>query len=252
MNVIESCVKLGKHLKCYCRHIVVNHLAVMQYSSGGGNFKDGNTRVIDKARSGRPSTAVKVVNIAKAAELLGNDRRLTLHELSVSLNITHLRGAMRKKRLDLLKKQFFLFQHNARPHIADVALAALTDIGGTALQYPPYSPELAPCDFWAFPTLQRQLRGKMFPSDDEVRNATTAVLKGMSQNNLFRVFETLIKRCKKCIQCEGRYFEKEKILGPVVASDSDKKISIVTFQSALVLIALLQRIEKCFIPGRCL
>ena len=51
-------------------------------------FKDGDTRVIDKARSGRPSTAVTDVNIAKTAELLENDRRLTLRELSASLNIS--------------------------------------------------------------------------------------------------------------------------------------------------------------------
>jgi hypothetical protein len=53
-----------------------------------------------------------------------------------------------------------------------------------------------PRDFWAFPTLKRQLRGKRFASDDEVRIATAAVLKGMLQNNLFHVFELFIKRCK--------------------------------------------------------
>jgi len=133
----------------------------------------------------------------------------------------HLHGAMRKKRLDLLKKQWFLLQDNAWPHIAAVALAALTEIGGTALKYSPYSPDLVPCDFWAFPTLNRQLHGKRFSSDDEVRNATAKVLKVMSQNNLFHVFESFIKRCKKCIQHEGRYFEKEKIVGPVESSDSE-------------------------------
>jgi len=134
---------------------------------------------------------------------------------------THLRGAMRKKRLDLIKKQWFLLQDNARPHIAAVTLAALTEIGGTALQNPPYSPDLAPCDFWVFPTLKAQLRGKMFSSDDEVKNATAAALKGKSQNNLFHVFESFIKRCKKCIKCERRYFEKEKIVGLVESSDSE-------------------------------
>jgi len=67
---------------------------------------------------------------------------------------THLCGAMRKKRPDLLKKQWFLLQDNARTHIAAVTLAALTEIDGTALKHPPYSPDLAPCDFWAFPTLK--------------------------------------------------------------------------------------------------
>ena len=37
---------------------------------------------------------------------------------------THLRGAMRKKRLDLLKKQWFLLHDNAQPHIAAVFIGS--------------------------------------------------------------------------------------------------------------------------------
>jgi hypothetical protein len=29
-------------------------------------------------------------------------------------------------------------------------------IGGTPLEHPPYSPDIAPCDFWAFPTKKRE------------------------------------------------------------------------------------------------
>ena len=67
---------------------------------------------------------------------------------------THLHGAMRekKKRPDLLKKQWLSLQDDARPHIVAVILAALTETGGTALKHPPYCPDLAPCDFWALPT----------------------------------------------------------------------------------------------------
>jgi len=139
---------------------------------------------------------------------------------------------MRKKRPDLLKKQWFLLHDNAGPHTAAVALVALTETGETKLKYSPYSTDLAPCDFWAFPTLKRQLRGKRFSSDDEVRNTTAAVLKGISQNNLFHVFESFIKRCQKCIQHEGRYFEKEKIVGLIL----NKKISLEIFQSAFIYI----------------
>jgi hypothetical protein len=37
-------------------------------------------------------------------------------------------------------------------------------IGGTPSEHPPYSPDLAPCNFWAFLTMKRELRGK-FRSD---------------------------------------------------------------------------------------
>ena len=75
--MIEFCVKFGKSR---------NETLEMLWQAYGGEtlscaavfqwwryFKDGNTQVIDKARSGRPSTAVTDVNIAKAAELLEND-----------------------------------------------------------------------------------------------------------------------------------------------------------------------------------
>jgi hypothetical protein len=40
-----------------------------------------------------------------------------------------------------------------------VAMDALTEIGGTPLEHPPYSPDLASCQFWTFPTMKRELRG---------------------------------------------------------------------------------------------
>jgi hypothetical protein len=38
-------------------------------------------------------------------------------------------------------------------------------IGGTPLEHPPYSPDFAPCDFWAFPIMKIELQGKKFRSD---------------------------------------------------------------------------------------
>jgi hypothetical protein len=38
-------------------------------------------------------------------------------------------------------------------------------IGGTPLEHPPYSPDLTPCNFWAFPSMKRELRGNKFRID---------------------------------------------------------------------------------------
>ena len=73
-----------KHLKCYGKHMVGKHLALLQYFNWGRHFKDGNTLVINKARSGRPSTVVTDVSIAKAAELLENDRSTNFRLLCIS------------------------------------------------------------------------------------------------------------------------------------------------------------------------
>jgi hypothetical protein len=33
----------------------------------------------------------------------------------------------------------------------------LTEIGGTPFERKPYSPDLDPCNFWAFPNMKREL-----------------------------------------------------------------------------------------------
>jgi hypothetical protein len=81
----------------------------------------------------------------------------------------------------------------------------LTKIGGTPLEHPPYSPDLASCGFWAFPTKKMELRGKNL----EVIN------------DLQHVFEEWVERCEKCITCLGRYFEKETVTAPPQSSDSE-------------------------------
>jgi hypothetical protein len=33
-------------------------------------------------------------------------------------------------------------------------------VDGIPVEHPLYSPDLAPCNFWAFPTMKRELQGK--------------------------------------------------------------------------------------------
>jgi hypothetical protein len=39
--------------------------------------------------------------------------------------------------------------------------------------------------------------------------------------DLQHVFEKSVERCKKCIACQGRYFEKETVTAPQQSSDSE-------------------------------
>jgi hypothetical protein len=66
---------------------------------------------------------------------------------------------------------------------------ALTEIGGTPLEHPSYSPDLAPCFFWAFPTMRRELQCKKFQSDQEVKTACSTVLLKLAAKGLQHDFE---------------------------------------------------------------
>ncbi len=74
--------------------------------------------------------------------------------------LRRLKESIRKKRKDLWVGQQFLLHHdNASPHTAAPTLALIGESGIDMLPHPPYSPDLAPCDFFLFPRLKAELRG---------------------------------------------------------------------------------------------
>jgi hypothetical protein len=45
--------------------------------------------------------------------------------------------------------------------------------------------------------------------------------KGATRHGLQHVFEKWVERCKKCIACHGKYFEKETVTAPQQSSDPE-------------------------------
>ena len=69
--------------------------------------------------------------------------------------------AMQKKRAPLLPTM--LFHHdNAPSHRASTTQETIDKRSIEVLGHPPFSPDLAPCDFFLFPTLKKILRGRQF------------------------------------------------------------------------------------------
>ncbi|XP_011166492.1 histone-lysine N-methyltransferase SETMAR-like [Solenopsis invicta] len=75
------------------------------------------------------------------------------------------------------------------------------------LNYPPYSPDLAPCHFSVFPKLKLKLKGCFFEDIPTIQTASTRELEAIPQNELNHAFESLLNRCNKCIEARGDYFE---------------------------------------------
>ena len=76
-------------------------------------------------------------------------------------------------------------------------------MGMKTVPQPPYSPDLAPCDFWLFPNL----RGCRYETIEEMKEAVTKVIDTLTQEDFIRVFQKLLERCNKCIAAGGDYFE---------------------------------------------
>ncbi|KAJ4425689.1 hypothetical protein ANN_27885 [Periplaneta americana] len=89
--------------------------------------------------------------------------------------LRRLRDAVRRKRPDMwTANNWHLHHDNAPAHSSQLIHTFLAKHGITTVRQPPYSPDLAPCDFWLFPKLKTPLKGSRFESREEImRNATT-------------------------------------------------------------------------------
>ena len=75
--------------------------------------------------------------------------------------------------------------------------------------HPPYSPDLAPCDFWLFLKLKENLRGCRYETIEEIKEAVTKVIDTLTQENFYGAFQKMLERYNKCIAAGGGYFEGE-------------------------------------------
>ena len=68
---------------------------------------------------------------------------------------------------------------------------------------PPYSADLAPCEFWLFP----KLTGCRYETIEEMKEAVTKVIDTLTQEDFHGVLQKLLERYNECIAAGGDYFE---------------------------------------------
>ena len=73
-------------------------------------------------------------------------------------------------------------------------------MGIKTVPHPPYSPDLALCDFWLFP----KLRGCCYETIEEMKEAVTMVINTLTQQE---AFQKLLERYNKCIAAGGDFLE---------------------------------------------
>ena len=76
-------------------------------------------------------------------------------------------------------------------------------MGMKTVRHPPYSPDVAPSDFWLFP----KLRGCHYETAEEMYETVTKVIDTLTQEDFDGAFLKLLERYNKCIVAGGDYFE---------------------------------------------
>ena len=107
-------------------------------------------------------------------------------------SLDRLSAEIKKKQPHMQKKVLF-HKNNAPCHKSMKTMVELNALNFELLPHPPYSPNLAPSDYWLFADLKKMLQGMRFVSNEEVI-AETEVYFG-SKDELF--YKKGIKKLEK-------------------------------------------------------
>jgi len=81
----------------------------------------------------------------------------------------------------------------------------------TVVPQPPYSPDLAPADFFLFPKLKSTLKGRRFETFDEIQKNLTKELFAIPKEAFQKAFQSWQKRWERCVASKRNYFEGDKL-----------------------------------------
>ncbi|KAJ4449198.1 hypothetical protein ANN_00595 [Periplaneta americana] len=169
---------------------LVTEMEVRSYRSirvgNASTFDSENSRPSSNASynsncsTGEPSAVPTVFKGLMHHEFIAEGRTVT-KELYVE-TLRRLWDAVRRKRPEKwVENNWFLMHDNAPAHRAIIVKNFLARHNITALDHPPYSPDLSPPDYFLFPRLKSHLKGRRFNAEEVIANATRA-LRRVSQN----------------------------------------------------------------------
>jgi len=125
--------------------------------------------------------------------------------------LTNLRERVRRRPEMWKNGSWVLHQDNTLAHSALSVKKFLTKHKITVMKHPPYSPDLAPCDFFLFPKIKSALKGTRFGSVDAVKAKATELMKKLSEDDLRLCFQQWNIHMEWRRDWGGEYIEDDNI-----------------------------------------
>jgi len=124
-------------------------------------------------------------------------------------------NVLRRLREDIRRKgpklwcagNWLLHDDNAPSHRGPVTREFLAHKGIITLSHPPYSPDLASCDFFLFQKMKLQLKGRRFDRVQEMQRESQNVLGTLREQDFQHAFQQWQRSWDRCVAAQGDYFE---------------------------------------------
>ena len=148
-------------------------------------FKEGRTSVESDPRSGRPFfDSEGIVHHDYAPNEQTINKEFYLEDLRL------LRESVRRKWQKKWRDDDWILHHfNAPVHTSHLVQQFLAKHSTAQLQQPPYSPDLAPCDFFLFPRLKKILKRDRFEATDDIKRNSTKTLLDIPKEEFENCFQ---------------------------------------------------------------
>jgi len=124
--------------------------------------------------------------------------------------LRRLRDAVRSKRPEPWATGTWQLHHdNAPDHSSQMIEIFLAKHNIPVARKTPYSPDMAPYDYWLFFHLKSKLKRTRFESRDNIIGNMTAKLYSICKDASQKCFEQRRNRWKNCVRSQADYFERD-------------------------------------------
>lgn len=134
------------------------------------------------------------------------EKRTVNSEWYTTICLPKVFGEIRKTNRN---RRIILHHDNASSHTSRQTSDFLSTQNIELMGHPAYSPDLAPNDFYLFPTVKDKLRGQRFSTPEEAVEAFKMHVLEIPTSEWHKCYENWFKRMQKCIDLHGEYFEKQ-------------------------------------------
>ena len=123
-----------------------------------------------------------------------------------TINTVHYKGVM-ERLLNRIRRvrpgmcesgDRFLLYDNAPSHNTTIVKQFLAQQKVTVLDHPPYSPDLAPANYFLFPKVESHLNGRLFDSISGIQKAMTSMLNTIAKDDFCTGIQELYDRANLC------------------------------------------------------
>uniref|UniRef100_A0A6A7FTR2 Transposase n=1 Tax=Hirondellea gigas TaxID=1518452 RepID=A0A6A7FTR2_9CRUS len=119
-----------------------------------------------------------------------------------------VKNRKKKKHTHLASGKVNLHHDNACSHTAAKSRHFLEESKLELIAHPPYSPDLATCDFWLFPKLSERLPGINFRRPQDLARSVNSEFKSILASEYFECFSSKwMTRLEKSVTLRGDYVE---------------------------------------------